>query len=829
MALATVVYRARDAAACARRGVDVAARFAACRRSRSAACPRSTASTSPPACRSRASSPACGRSPTWSATAARSISMPPPGPCTRTSRPGSPRSTWPTTTARPSSSPAAPGRTRARAASTCSSSPSGCRRPGPVTAADVRAAVERSLERLRVPAIDLLQFHAWNYADPVVARRALPPARSAARGAHPPPRADQRRCRPSAAGAGERHPGGVEPGERVAHRPPRRRARWRPCARSSTCRCSPTARCAAAGSATAGWAQAEPDWERHGTWSQMKYGRFIRVAGGWPALQRVLRAAQHVAARHGVSIANVATRFVMQQPGVAAVIVGARLGERAHIDDNARLCAFTLDEDDRAAARGGHRHADADSRRLRRRVPHAAVPHRLGRPQPSPRRLSRRRTRCAPAPTARAAVSAAPRGSRWPATARAVRSGRRIRVSGTTATHGRRVLGGADPAAQTHAVIDKIAGALQSLGGRLERRRAHPRLRVEPGALGAGGAGARRALRARSSRPTPWSRPGWSGRSTSSRSKRRPSAWRGRVRHARGTQRRIRRDAIGDTPLIRLERVVPDNGVEIWVKWEGANPTGSMKDRMALSMIRGAERPAASSVPGGRVVDYTGGSTGSSLAMVCAALGYQAHFVSSDAFAEEKLQTMRAFGARLDVVPSEGGKVTPALIQACLAQAKALSTEPNTFWTDQFNNPDNPAGYHDDGRGDARRTRRTPRRVRDDGRARRGASRATPTCSRSRCRACAASPASRRRAARSARRPGRSPGHRIEGTGAGLRPGELPRRPGRRRRGRDRRRRLRHGAASGPRGRHLRRHLVGRQRLDRAAARASAAAPVRGS
>ncbi len=149
---------------------------------------------------------------------------------------------------------------------------------------------------------------------------------------------------------------------------------------------------------------------------------------------------------------------------------------------------------------------------------------------------------------------------------------------------------------------------------------------------------------------------------------------------------------IGQTPLIRLERVVPDNGVEIWVKWEGANPTGSMKDRMALSMIQGAVA-RGQLLPGGRVVEYTGGSTGSSLAMVCAALGYQAHFVSSDAFSEEKLQTMRAFGARLDVLPSDGGKITPELIQAIVARAKVLSTEPNTFWTDQFNNPDNPAGY----------------------------------------------------------------------------------------------------------------------------------------
>ncbi len=150
---------------------------------------------------------------------------------------------------------------------------------------------------------------------------------------------------------------------------------------------------------------------------------------------------------------------------------------------------------------------------------------------------------------------------------------------------------------------------------------------------------------------------------------------------------------IGDTPLIKLERVTPGNGVEIWVKWEGANPTGSMKDRMALSMVRGAERRGQLR-PGGRVMDYTGGSTGSSLAMVCAALGYQAHFVSSDAFAEEKLQTMRAFGAVLEVVPSVNGQITPELLQVCLARARELAIEPNTFWTDQFNNPDNRAGYH---------------------------------------------------------------------------------------------------------------------------------------
>jgi cysteine synthase len=149
---------------------------------------------------------------------------------------------------------------------------------------------------------------------------------------------------------------------------------------------------------------------------------------------------------------------------------------------------------------------------------------------------------------------------------------------------------------------------------------------------------------------------------------------------------------IGNTPLVRLHHLPDERCAEIWVKWEGANPTGSMKDRMALSMVMGAEA-SGKLLPGGRVVDYTGGSTGSSLAMVCASRGYKAHFVSSDAFSEEKLQTMRAFGAELEIIPCVNGKVTPELVQACLVRVRELAAEPNTFWTDQFNNPDNRAGY----------------------------------------------------------------------------------------------------------------------------------------
>ncbi len=151
--------------------------------------------------------------------------------------------------------------------------------------------------------------------------------------------------------------------------------------------------------------------------------------------------------------------------------------------------------------------------------------------------------------------------------------------------------------------------------------------------------------------------------------------------------------AIDKTPLIKLERMTEPNCAEIYVKYEGGNPTGSMKDRMALSMIEGAEGRGELK-PGGRVMDYTGGSTGSSLAMVCAYKGYQAHFVSSDAFAEEKLQTMKAFGANLEIFPSENGLITAKLIDSMVERAKELSKVPNTFWTNQFNNVDNRNAYH---------------------------------------------------------------------------------------------------------------------------------------
>ena len=153
-------------------------------------------------------------------------------------------------------------------------------------------------------------------------------------------------------------------------------------------------------------------------------------------------------------------------------------------------------------------------------------------------------------------------------------------------------------------------------------------------------------------------------------------------------------NAIGNTPLIKLERLAEPGCADIYVKYEGANPTGSMKDRMALSMVEGAKRRGQLK-PGGTVMDYTGGSTGSSLAMICATKGYHAHFVSSDAFSEEKLLTMKAFGATLELFPSENRTITARLIETMVARARELSTQPNTFWTDQFNNVDNRNAYHD--------------------------------------------------------------------------------------------------------------------------------------
>ncbi|HMC76384.1 MAG TPA: cysteine synthase family protein [Vicinamibacterales bacterium] len=151
-------------------------------------------------------------------------------------------------------------------------------------------------------------------------------------------------------------------------------------------------------------------------------------------------------------------------------------------------------------------------------------------------------------------------------------------------------------------------------------------------------------------------------------------------------------DAIGNTSLVKLRRVVPPGAADVLVKLESTNPTGSYKDRMALAMIEGAEARGALR-PGMRVIEFTGGSTGSSLGMVCAAKGYDFVVLSSDAFSKEKLLTMKAFGADLRLVPSDGGKVSPALFERFRAAIAEMAREPDTFWTDQFNNTDAIGGY----------------------------------------------------------------------------------------------------------------------------------------
>jgi cysteine synthase A len=151
--------------------------------------------------------------------------------------------------------------------------------------------------------------------------------------------------------------------------------------------------------------------------------------------------------------------------------------------------------------------------------------------------------------------------------------------------------------------------------------------------------------------------------------------------------------AIGNTSLIRLRKVLPRNGASILAKLEWENPTGSLKDRMALAVIARAEEDGRLK-PGDTVVEYTGGSTGTSLALVCAARGYRIRIVTSDAFSREKRDHMKALGAELTLIPSEGGRTTRKLILDMIEAARELSQGPGTYWTDQLNNRDSIAGYH---------------------------------------------------------------------------------------------------------------------------------------
>jgi aryl-alcohol dehydrogenase-like predicted oxidoreductase/enamine deaminase RidA (YjgF/YER057c/UK114 family) len=339
-------------------------------------------------------------------------------------------------------------------------------KPGPVTRAEVREAVERALTRLRSSSLDLLQFHAWNYADPSwldalghlqeLQREGL--IRHLGLTNVDAPHLDLVLASGIAVVSNQVHCSLLD--QRAAG------------ALAAVCRARGV-KLLCYGTVAGGWlterwlGAAEPDWERTGSWSRMKYGRFMRVAGGWDALQRVLRAAKAVADRHGVSIANVASRFVLEQPAVGGVIIGARLSEREHIADTLRLFSFALTDADRAtlgAALATLHAIPGDCGDEYRKPPFLTASGDLSHhlesfPAPYATRLG---------PDGRTLCLS---GTSWEGLAgysRATRRGSRIHVSGTTATHGDRLIGGSDPAAQTHFAIDKIAGALQSLGATLE-------------------------------------------------------------------------------------------------------------------------------------------------------------------------------------------------------------------------------------------------------------------------------------------------------------------------------------------------------------------------
>jgi aryl-alcohol dehydrogenase-like predicted oxidoreductase/enamine deaminase RidA (YjgF/YER057c/UK114 family) len=338
--------------------------------------------------------------------------------------------------------------------------------PGPVTREQVRAAVHRSLDRLQTDRLDLLQFHAWSYPDPVWLDCLfwLDELRLEGRIGHLGlTNFDTAHLRVVLAS------GIPVVSNQVCFSLVDQRPR-----RGMTDLCLERGvkllvyGTVAGGFLTERWLGAsEPDWDHLETWSQMKYGRFIRAAGGWAPFQKVLTAARDVAEKHGVSIANVACRAVLENPAVGGVIVGARLGRSDHIADNLQVFSFSLDEEDRSHLREAQEALHplpGDSGDEYRKPPFLTASGDLS-----------HHVEEFPVPYA---ASSAPGGGRrvltgtvWEDIAgfsRAVRRGDRILVSGTTATHGARRIGGDDPAAQLHFIIDKIEGAIQSLGGRLE-------------------------------------------------------------------------------------------------------------------------------------------------------------------------------------------------------------------------------------------------------------------------------------------------------------------------------------------------------------------------
>lgn len=336
----------------------------------------------------------------------------------------------------------------------------------PVSRDNVRGAIRRSLDRLHTERIDLLQYHAWRFDDPrwIEHLWALQELKREGIIRHIGlTNFDTAHLRIAVTS-------GVEiASNQICYSLIDHRAQGR---MSEFCASHNVALLAygtlAGGFLTSRWLnKPEPDWEALPTWSAMKYGRFIRAAGGWTAFQGVLNALNAVAARHGVSIPNVACRYVLDQPGVAGIIVGARLGERDHIAENLRIFQLTLDASDRATiaeAVGALVAIPGDCGDEYRRPPYLTASG----------DLSHHVTDfVAPFDVQTGADGrlVALSGTPWETLAgfgRAIRVGDRILVSGTTAAHRGTAISPADPIAQTHFVIDKIAGALRSLGARLD-------------------------------------------------------------------------------------------------------------------------------------------------------------------------------------------------------------------------------------------------------------------------------------------------------------------------------------------------------------------------
>ncbi len=342
-----------------------------------------------------------------------------------------------------------------------------CPPPGPMTAAVAREGVERALQRLRVERIDLMQFHWWTFEHPgwLDAMGELARLREEGLIAHLGlTNFDTAHLRVLLA------EGLPVASNQVCISLLDRRATEE---MSALC-LQHGVRLLAYGTLGGGfltdrWVGA-PEPDEVADWSKMKYQRFIHAIGGWGALQQVLAAARQVASRHDVSVANVATRWVLEQPAVAAVIVGARLGEREHRADNLQLFAFAFDDEDRAllnTAFAATTRIPGDCGDEYRRPPFLTASgdlshHLAALPPVWPRQA-------VPGHPDRWRVDS---GSVWEPLAgyaRAVRSGRRILVSGTTATHGSgRLVGRGDAAAQTVYILDKIAASITALGGKLE-------------------------------------------------------------------------------------------------------------------------------------------------------------------------------------------------------------------------------------------------------------------------------------------------------------------------------------------------------------------------